>query len=95
MSRSTKKGPFVDANLLQKVQKLAQTGDKKPIKTWARNSMIIPEFVGYTFSVHNGRKFLPIYISEQMVGHKLGEFAFSRFFKGHGEAHTKEATELT
>lgn len=95
MSRSTKKGPFVDGNLLKRVQKMAQTGDKKPVKTWARNSTIIPEFVGYTFSVHNGRKFLPIYISEHMVGHKLGEFAFTRFFKGHGEAHTKEATDLT
>jgi len=70
-------------------------GEKRVVKTWARACMIIPEFVGHTFAVHNGRKFLPIYITEQMVGHKLGEFAFTRFFKGHGQAHTKEATELT
>jgi len=95
MSRSTKKGPFVDPNLLEKVQKMNTAGEKKTIKTWARNCTITPEFVGHTFGVHNGRKFLPIYVSEQMVGHKLGEFAFTRFFKGHGEAHTKEATELT
>ncbi|MBI5200560.1 MAG: 30S ribosomal protein S19 [Elusimicrobia bacterium] len=95
MSRSTKKGPFVTASLLAKVQKLNKAGEKKPIKTWARGCTITPEFVGHTFAVHNGRKFLPIYISEHMVGHKLGEFAFTRFFKGHGIAHTKEATELT
>ncbi len=95
MSRSTKKGPFVTASLLAKVQKLNAAGEKKPIKTWARGCTITPEFVGHTFAVHNGRKFLPIYVSEHMVGHKLGEFAFTRFFKGHGIAHTKEATELT
>jgi len=95
MSRSTKKGPFVDANLLEKIQKLNSSGEKKLIKTWARNCTVTPEFVGHTIQVHNGRKFLSIYISEQMVGHKLGEFAFTRFFKGHGEAHTKEATDLT
>jgi len=95
MGRSTKKGPFVDPNLIEKVQKLNLAGEKKPIKTWARACTITPEFVGHTFAVHNGRKFLPIYITEQMVGHKLGEFAFTRFFKGHGIAHTKEATSLT
>ena len=95
MSRSTKKGPFVTASLLAKVQKMNKAGEKKPIKTWARGCTITPEFVGHTFAVHNGRKFLPIYISEHMVGHKLGEFSFTRFFKGHGMAHTKEATELT
>lgn len=95
MSRSTKKGPFVNATLLTKVQKMNAAGEKKPIKTWARGCTITPDFVGHTFAVHNGRKFLPIYVSEQMVGHKLGEFAFTRFFKGHGTAHTKEATELT
>lgn len=95
MSRSTKKGPFVTASLLAKVQKMNKAGEKKPIKTWARGCTITPEFVGHTFAVHNGRKFLPIYVSEHMVGHKLGEFAFTRFFKGHGIAHTKEATELT
>ena len=95
MSRSTKKGPFVTASLLAKVQKMNTAGEKKPIKTWARGCTITPEFVGHTFAVHNGRKFLPIYVSEHMVGHKLGEFAVTRFFKGHGIAHTKEATELT
>jgi small subunit ribosomal protein S19 len=95
MGRSTKKGPYVDQRLLEKVQKMNESGDKKSVKVWCRKSTIIPEFVGHTFQVHNGRKFLPIYITEQMVGHKLGEFAFTRFFKGHGIAHTKEATELT
>jgi small subunit ribosomal protein S19 len=94
MSRSTKKGPFVDAKLLAKVQKLNQAGEKKPIKTWSRKCTITPEFVGHTFSVHNGRKFLPVYVSEQMVGHKLGEFSFTRFFKSHGGTH-KEATAKT
>ncbi|MBI4051211.1 MAG: 30S ribosomal protein S19 [Elusimicrobia bacterium] len=95
MGRSTKKGPYIDPRLLEKVQKMNQAGEKKVIKTWSRACTIIPDFVGHTFAVHNGRKFLPIYITEQMVGHRLGEFAFTRFFKGHGAAHTKEATELT
>jgi small subunit ribosomal protein S19 len=94
MGRSTKKGPYVVASLLKKVQKLNQSGEKKPIKTWARACTIVPEFVGHTFAVHNGRKFLPIYVNEQMVGHRLGEFAFTRTFKGHGQAHNKEATAL-
>ena len=94
MSRSTKKGPYVDPKLLAKVQKLNSAGDKKPIKTWARQCTIIPDFVGHTFSVHNGRKFLPVYVTEQMVGHKLGEFSFTRFFKSHGGTH-KEATSKT
>lgn len=95
MSRSSKKGPYVDAKLLKKVNKMIETGDKKVIKTWARASMITPAFVGFTFAIHNGKKFLPIFISEQMVGHKLGEFAPTRIFKGHGAAHNKEATALT
>ena len=95
MSRSTKKGPYIDAKLAAKIEGLRNKGDKKVINTWARNSTIPPEFVGFTLGIHNGRKFLPIYISEQMVGHKLGEFAPTRFFKGHGQAHTKEATSLT
>lgn len=95
MSRSTKKGPYVDEKLLKKVLKMNQTMEKKVIKTWARASQITPDFVGHTLAIHNGRKFLPIYISEQMVGHRLGEFAPTRFFRGHGEAHTKEATSLT
>ena len=95
MSRSTKKGPYVDAKLMKKVTALKSSGGKKVIKTWARASTIAPEFVGFTFNIHNGRKFLPIYISEHMVGHKLGEFAPTRFFRGHGAAHTKEASSLT
>lgn len=94
MARSTKKGPYIDQRLLKKVQKMNQIGDKKVIKTWARGSTISPEFVGHTFAVHNGRKFLPIYVTEQMVGHKLGEFSFTRFFKSHGGVH-KESTALT
>ena len=94
MSRSTKKGPYIDQTLLKKVQKMNEAGDKKRIKVWCRSCTIIPEFVGHTFEVHNGRRFLPIFISEQMVGHKLGEFAFTRFFRGHGTAHTKEASAL-
>ena len=95
MSRSSKKGPFVDAKLAEKVQKMAQAGEKKPIKTWARACTITPAFVGHTFMVHNGRKFLPVYVTERMVGHKMGEFSFTRLFKGHGKSHTKEATALT
>ena len=95
MSRSTKKGPYIDEKLLKKIEKMKSSGDKKVIKTWARASVISPEFVGYTFAIHNGKKFLPIYISEHMVGHRLGEFAPTRFFKGHGSAHTKEAASLT
>jgi small subunit ribosomal protein S19 len=94
MGRSTKKGPYIDQKLVKKVQKMNETGEKKPIKTWARASVIPPEFVGHTFAVHNGRKFLPIYITEQMVGHRLGEFSFTRFFRAHGGTH-KETTALT
>ncbi|MBI4656360.1 MAG: 30S ribosomal protein S19 [Elusimicrobia bacterium] len=95
MSRSTKKGPYVDIRLLEKIQKMGVSGEKKPIKTWSRSCTIIPEFVGQTFLVHNGKKFLNVYITERMVGHKLGEFSFTRLFKGHGAAHTREATDLT
>lgn len=94
MGRSTKKGPYVDEKLAKKIAALNQSGEKKVIKTWARASMIAPDFVGHTLAVHNGRKFLPVFISEQMVGHRLGEFAPTRFFKGHGQAHTKEAADL-
>lgn len=94
MGRSTKKGPYVDEKLNKKMQKLNETGEKKVVKTWARASMITPDFVGHTIAIHNGRKFLPIHISEQMVGHKLGEFAPTRFFRGHGAAHNKEAADL-
>jgi small subunit ribosomal protein S19 len=95
MSRSTSKGPYIDQKLVQKIHKMKASGDKKVIKTWARASTITPDFVGFTLAVHNGRKFLPIYVTDQMVGHKLGEFAPTRFFRGHGAAHTKEATALT
>ena len=95
MARSVKKGPYIDARLLEKVLKMNEGTDKKVIKTWARASAIPPEFVGHTFAVHNGRKFIPVYVTEQMVGHKVGEFSPTRFFKGHGAAHTKEATSLT
>ena len=83
MSRSLKKGPFVDTPLLEKVEAMNHGGDKKVIKTWSRRSTVVPDMVGHTIAVHNGRKFIPVYISENMVGHKLGEFALTRMFKGH------------
>jgi len=83
MSRSTKKGPFVDAHLLKKVEKSSSTNDKRPIKTWSRRSTILPEFVGLTIAVHNGKQHVPVYVTDNMVGHKLGEFALTRTFKGH------------
>ena len=95
MGRSTKKGPYVDEKLLKKVIELNNTRQKKVLKTWARASVITPDFVGHTVSVHNGRKFMPVFISEHMVGHRLGEFSPTRFFKGHGTAHTKEVGSLT
>lgn len=95
MSRSTKKGPYIDEKLQKKILKMNVSMEKKVIKTWARASMITPDFVGHTLAVHNGRKFIPVYITEQMVGHRLGEFSPTRFFRGHGSAHTKEATSLT
>ncbi len=84
MPRSLKKGPYVDSKLMKKIQKLNETGEKKVIKTWSRRSTIIPEFVGHTLAIHNGNKFIPIYITENMVGHKLGEFSPTRTFRGHG-----------
>lgn len=86
MSRSTRKGPYVDEKLLMKVQKAEKARDKKPIKTWARRSDIPPDFVGVTFAVYNGRKFIPVFVTENMVGHKLGEFAPTRTFRRHGAA---------
>ena len=92
MSRSIKKGPFVDAHLLAKVAKSAATNDRRPIKTWSRRSMVIPDMVGLTIAVHNGKQHVPILVSENMVGHKLGEFAATRTFRGHsGDRKTKEA----
>ena len=84
MPRSLKKGPFVDDHLLQKVVKANEAGNKNVIKTWSRRSMIIPDFVGHTFEVHNGKSFVPVFVTENMVGHKLGEFAPTRLFKDHG-----------
>lgn len=83
MSRSLKKGPYVDATLLQKVKQLEANKTKKVVKTWARNCTVIPIMIGYTIAVHNGRKHIPVFITDQMVGHKLGEFAPTRTFKGH------------
>ena len=83
MTRSLKKGPFIDYHLLAKINKAIETNDKKPIKTWSRRSMIIPSMVGLTISVHNGRQHIPVFINEDMVGHKLGEFAITRTFKMH------------
>src|SRR5882724_9615737 len=90
MGRSIKKGPFVEPYLLEKITKLNATGSKKPIKTWSRRSMITPEFVGHTFNVHNGKVFNPVFVTENMVGQRLGEFSLTRTFKKHG-AHTAKA----
>ena len=95
MSRSSKKGPFVDPGVLEKVQKMDQSGEKKPIKIWARACTITPEFIGHTFMVHNGRKFLPVYVTERMIGHKLGEFAPSRIFRKHGGIKAMKGLEKT
>jgi small subunit ribosomal protein S19 len=83
MARSLKKGPFVDKHLLKKVEDMTKTTQKKVVKTWSRRSTILPEFVGHTFAVHNGRKFIPVFVTENMVGHKLGEFSPTRTFIGH------------
>jgi small subunit ribosomal protein S19 len=91
MSRSTKKGPFVAENLLAKVNKLNENRAKTTIKTWSRSSTIIPDFVGHTFEVHNGRSFVRVFVTEDMVGHKLGEFSFTRSFKGHTMVKKEEA----
>ena len=83
MTRSLKKGPFVDHHLLAKVEKATANSDKKPVKTWSRRSTILPEFIGLTIAVHNGRQHVPVFVTEHMVGHKLGEFALTRTYKGH------------
>ena len=90
MSRSTKKGPYVEASLMKKVEALNASGDKQVIKTWSRSSTIFPQFVGHTFAVHDGRKQVPVYVTEDMVGHKLGEFAPTRTFRGHAGAKTSK-----
>ena len=89
MSRSLKKGPYVEESLLRKVEKAQASGKKQPIKTWSRRSMVLPEFVGLTFAIHNGRQHMPIFITENMVGHRLGEFAPTRTFKAHGNSAAK------
>jgi len=91
MGRSTKKGPFVDSHLMSKVEDMNRRNDKKVVRTWSRRSTITPEMVSHTLAVHNGKKFIPVYITENMVGHKLGEFSFTRQFKGHS---MKAATEV-
>ena len=90
MARSLKKGPFADEHLMAKVQKLNESNKKEVIKTWSRRSTIYPVFVGHTFAVHNGKEFIPVYVTEEMVGHKLGEFAPTRKFGGHGENKDKK-----
>lgn len=93
MSRSSKKGPYVDPKLLRKVLVQKNTGDKTPIKTWARASQIPPEFVGHTLAVHNGRIFVPVYVVESMVGHRLGEFSLTRTFRSHGRIVAREISK--
>lgn len=88
MSRSLKKGPFIDTPLLEKIEAMNAANEKKVVKTWSRASTILPEFVGHTFAVHNGNKFIPVYVTENMVGHKLGEFSPTRLFRGHAGQKT-------
>lgn len=92
MSRSSKKGPYIDPKLMNKIEVMNQAKEKKVMKTWSRRSTIVPEMVGHTLAVHNGKKFLPIYLTENMVGHKLGEFAPTRTFKAHGGSKTEKTT---
>ena len=94
MSRSLKKGPYIEPKLLKKIELMNESGDKKPIKTWSRRSTISPEMVGHTFMVHNGRNFIPVFITESMIGHKLGEFSPTRTFKGHSSP-TERSSSLT
>jgi len=93
LSRSLKKGPYIEASLMKKVEQMNEKGDKKVIKTWSRRSTIFPDKVGHTIAVHDGRRHVPIFISEDMVGHKLGEFAPTRTFRGHGH-HTERSTTI-
>src|SRR5262245_11939218 len=91
MARSIKKGPFVDHHLMKKVEAAQKTNDKRPLKTWSRRSTILPDFVGLTIAVHNGKQHVPVYVTENMVGHKLGEFSHTRIFKGHSKAGSAQA----
>ena len=93
MARSIKKGPFIQESLMKKVQGMNARNEKKVVKTWSRASTVLPDFVGHTFAVHNGNKFVPVYVTENMVGHKLGEFAPTRLFRGHTQAGAKAAAE--
>ncbi len=93
MARSLKKGPYIEAKLLKKIEEMNRGREKKVLKTWSRRSTILPEFIGHTLAIHNGKKFIPVYITENMVGHKLGEFSPTRTFRGHG-AHTAKSTAL-
>ena len=92
MSRSLKKGPFIDTPLLEKIEAMNAANEKKVVKTWSRRSTILPEFIGHTLAVHNGKKFIPVYVTENMVGHKLGEFSPTRTFKGHAAKAAPEKT---
>ena len=94
MPRSVSKGAFVDEHLQKKVLQMNETRDRKIIKTWSRRSTVTPDMIGHTFAVHNGKKFIPVFVTENMVGHKLGEFSPTRFFKGHGAAKTEKAVAL-
>ncbi|HDS01072.1 MAG TPA: 30S ribosomal protein S19 [candidate division Zixibacteria bacterium] len=94
MARSLKKGPFIDDHLMIKIEKMNDSGDKKVIKTWSRRSTISPEFVGHTIAIHTGNKFIPVYITENMVGHKLGEFAPTRIFRGHAGKLTERSSSI-
>jgi small subunit ribosomal protein S19 len=93
MARSLKKGPYVEASLTKKIEKLNRSGERRVIKTWSRRSTIVPDMIGHTLAVHDGRKHIPVFITENMVGHKLGEFALTRHFRGHGH-HTERSTSL-
>lgn len=93
MSRSVKKGPFVEARLLARIQEMNRRGEKRVVKTWSRASVIFPDFIGHTIAVYNGRKHIPVYVTENMVGHRLGEFAPTRTFRGHGK-HTDRSASL-
>ena len=95
MTRSLKKGPFIDAHLMKKVETAQSTKDKKPVKTWSRRSTITPDFIGLTIAVHNGKVHVPVYVSENMVGHKLGEFALTRTFKGHSGKKVEKTAKPT
>jgi len=94
MSRSLKKGPFADEHLLKKVRQMNETGEKKVIKTWSRRSTIFPDMVGHTIAIHDGRRHVPVYITEEMVGHKLGEFAPTRIFRGHGSSERTSVRQI-